>query len=68
MTLIHAVCSVPVSAMPMFKMVALCFCGKSSGAALKLNVPSSFFIILKTRMVSPLASQVMKALQRQGDS
>lgn len=45
--------TVPVSAMPMLRTGALCFGGKSSGAALKLNVPSSFFIILKIRMASP---------------
>lgn len=59
-------CHAPVSAMPMLRMVALCFCGKSSGAALKLNVPSSFFIILKMRMVSPFANQVINALQWKG--
>lgn len=63
----HVVCSVPVSAMPMLRMVALCFCGKSSGAALKLKVPSSFFIILKIRMVSPFANQVINALRWKGE-
>lgn len=56
---------VPVSAIPMLRMGALCFWTKSSGAALKLRVPSSFLIILKTRMVSPFASQVINALQRE---
>lgn len=64
----HLVGSVPVSAMPMLRMVALCFCGKSSGAALKLKVPSSFFTILKIRMVSPLANHVINALQWTGES
>lgn len=49
----------------MLRMGALCFCRKSSGAALKLKAPSSFFIILKTRIVSPFASQVINALQQQ---
>lgn len=55
---------VPVSAMPMLRMGALCFCGKSSEDALKDNVPSSFLIILKIRIVSPLDNQVINALQR----
>ena len=49
--------------MPMLSMLALCFWGKSSGAALKVKVPSSFLIILNILMVSALASHVMKALQ-----
>jgi len=57
--------NVPVSAMPMLRMGALCFWGKSSAAALKAMVPSSRLTILKMRMVSPLASQVMNALQGQ---
>lgn len=56
---------VPVSAIPMLRMGALCFCGKSSVAALKLKVPSSFLIILKTRMASPFASHMINALQQQ---
>lgn len=56
---------VPVSAMPMLRMGALCFCGKSSAADLKFSVPSSFFVILKIRMASPLANQVMNALKRE---
>lgn len=44
---------IPVSAMPILSMGAICFFGKSSAAALKVKVPSSFLIILKTRMVSP---------------
>lgn len=54
---------IPVSAIPILIMGALCLFGKSSGAAVNVNEPSSLLVILKTRIVSSFASHAMKALQ-----
>lgn len=62
--------SIPVSATPMLMMGALCSFGKSSGSAVYVKLPSSFFVILNSLRVSPLASHAIKALleERRGSA